>query len=95
MLNGTYKWNATIDGHAAVIDAMVSGATLTGKVMSPEYGSAPIMMGAVSGQTLTGQVSLHGNTGKVTITVGADGSIAGEVRVGWFFSAAIVGTKAA
>lgn len=94
MNNGTYKWNATIDGHAAVIDATVNGATLTGKVTSPEYGSAPIMMGAVSGQVLTGEVTLHDNTGKVTITVGADGSIAGAVRVGWFFSAVIVGTKA-
>lgn len=94
MNNGTYKWNATIDGHAAIIDATVNGATLTGKVTSPEYGSAPIMMGVVSGQVLTGQVSLHGSTGHVTITVAADGSISGEVRVGWFFSAAIVGMKA-
>jgi len=94
MNNGTYKWNATIDNHAVVIDAAVNGATLTGTVTSTEYGRAPIMMGAVNGQVLTGQVSLHGNTGHVTMTVAADGSVSGEVRVGWFFSVKLVGTAA-
>lgn len=88
------KFNVVVDGsHKAEVAIDVVGATFTGTVVSPDYGTGVITSGKVDGAALTGIVSLDGYDANFSATITGT-AISGSLKYGWFFDKPFSGTVA-